>query len=205
MPPDAGNLIHNIMKILTAILILTASLCCAQTTILVQPFDSLGNAISNFDDPILQAKLDDAISLLIPLINSNEFEKSFCKIRCLRKHGKTNCQIVDMIRNGNECSDLSCGIIRLNVAFDLMPGKKTSRVDKNKVIHVSSRYVYNNGVEVLSAELLKEYCKVLGFKNSPLQARLRVYTVPYRVEKIVIMQLHKQQADKIATATIVNE
>jgi hypothetical protein len=74
------------MRRLSIIFILTINVCFGQTDIQVLPYDSKGNVITKFDNPVLQSKLDSSVSLLAPLVNSKEFEDSFLKIRCLRKH-----------------------------------------------------------------------------------------------------------------------
>jgi hypothetical protein len=190
------------MRTLSIIFILTASICLGQTNIRVQPFDSTGNAITEFNNPVLQARLDSAVSLLIPLVNSKEFEVAFLKVRCLRKHGKSNCEIIDMIRSGQGNYSKSESMIDLKVAFDFSSKEDESRTDKQNLIHLNARRVEDHGVDLLAATLLKEYCHVLGFKNSPLKARLRVYTVPFRMERIVMNQLQKQNSAKLSKDVI---
>jgi hypothetical protein len=108
-----------------------------------------------------------------------------------------------MIRSGQENYLKSKSMIDLKVALDYSSKNEVCSTDKNGIININMQYAYKDNVEDLSAELLREYCHVLGFKNSPLKARLRVYTVPYRIERIVANQLHKQATDKLAKNIIV--
>ncbi len=178
------------MKLLTLILILTASLCMAQTKVQTQPFDSLGNQTNNFDDQQFAGKLDSATVLLATLVNSKEFEEAFLKVKCLRKNGKNNKEIIALIRSGQEEGTQADNVINLKVAFDYTANEEASTTDKKNVIHINKRYVSDNGVEYLAAQLLHEYCHVLGFCHSKRKARFRPYTVPYRIGTLAATQLH---------------
>src|SRR5476651_708430 len=105
------------MKLLTILFIAIASLSFAQTKIQVQPYDSLGNPANNFDDQLLVIKLDSAVTLLGTLVNSKEFEDAFCNVRCLRKNGKNNKEIIAMIRAGQEPGTQADNVINLKVSF----------------------------------------------------------------------------------------
>jgi hypothetical protein len=149
-----------------------------QTKISYQSFGGL-------EDPKVKAKLDSAVNILEEVINSSAFANEIRHTKFLRKRHNSNDQILNLIKSGQEEETTADNVINLKlIVYDGLKNE-VGHTDERGTIHTRKGYILENPASCYAAQLLHEYCHVLGFRHAFLRMPFRYISVPYRVGKIL--------------------